>query len=177
MSAWTVIAHTEVGSGGAANITFSSIPATYTDLVIKCSLRSTRTATSVDNVLLNINSQGNSTNITNRYLGGDGSSAFSATGGVDGGVSATNASTASTFGNNLIYIANYAGSTNKSISVDSVNENNATYALQVIAATLWSQTAAISSVSLVPANGSWTQYSSATLFGVTKGSSGGVTVS
>ncbi len=37
MSAWTVIAHTEVGSGGVADITFSSIAGTYTDLYLAVS--------------------------------------------------------------------------------------------------------------------------------------------
>jgi hypothetical protein len=32
---YEAIATVEVGSGGAANIEFTSIPATYTDLVIK----------------------------------------------------------------------------------------------------------------------------------------------
>ena len=38
----TPIQTVTVGSGGAANITFSNIPQTYTDLVIKISARSNR---------------------------------------------------------------------------------------------------------------------------------------
>ena len=36
---YTLIASSTVGSGGAANIEFTSIPATYTDLLIKMSAR------------------------------------------------------------------------------------------------------------------------------------------
>jgi hypothetical protein len=38
---YEAIATVEVGSGGAADIEFTSIPGTYTDLVVKVSARST----------------------------------------------------------------------------------------------------------------------------------------
>lgn len=175
MSAWTKIAHTEVPSGGQANITFSSIPSTYTDLVILASLRSTQAST-VEQVRLSIN--GSTANFTKRFLQGSGSAPNSYSGSDNqmGYTSAGN-DTTSTFGNLMIYIPNYAGSTNKSISADTVDENNGTEAFQVIMASLWSQTTAISSLALSTQNGNLAQYSSATLYGVTKGSSGGVTVS
>jgi len=178
MSAWTVIAHTEVGSGGAANITFSSIPATYTDLLIVHSVRSTRSGFAVDNLQLNINGQGVNTNITTRILYGTGSSALSDTFNVAaGGLIPAADSTASTFGSGLVYIPNYTSSVAKSISTDAVQETNATGGHQAIVASLWNQTAAITSIALDPANGDCVQYSSATLYGITKGSSGGVVVS
>ena len=37
-TAWTAIASTTVGSGGAATVTFSSIPQTYKNLIIKYGL-------------------------------------------------------------------------------------------------------------------------------------------
>jgi len=176
MSAWTVIQHQELG-GTQASITFSSIPATFTDLCLKFSVRGNRSA-NVDNIQLNINGQGVNTNLTTRFLYGDGSDKASATQvEVAGGIVGAASTTASTFGNGEIYIPNYAGSTNKSISVDVVMENNATYSLQLIGATLWSQTAAISSIALDPQFNDFVQYSSATLYGILKGSSGGVTVS
>jgi hypothetical protein len=39
---YEAIATVEVGSGGAATIEFTSIPATYTDLVVKVSARNAR---------------------------------------------------------------------------------------------------------------------------------------
>jgi hypothetical protein len=178
MSAWTVIAHTEVGSGGAANITFlnvGNIPATYTDLVILCSLRSTQ-ASSVEQIRLTINTS--TANFTKRFLQGNGSAAdtFSGSDSQTGYASSGN-NTASTFGNAMIYIPNYAGSTAKSISADVVTENNATEAFQVIHAGLWNITDAITKIAISTQNGNLAQYSSATLYGITKGSSGGVVVS
>lgn len=175
MSAWTVIAHTEVGSGGAGSILFSSIPATYDDLVVVLSTRTSNTAIAeVINILFN----GSSANITARLLYGIGSTVTSGTSTSNAAFTNGNDTTASTHGSAMIYFPNYKGSTNKSFSSDSVSENNATTAYQLILAGLWSQTAAITSLEFDPgSSANFAQYSSATLYGVTKGSSGGVTVS
>ena len=65
------IASVAVGSGGAATIEFTSIPGTYTDLLL---LSSTRDGTTADNnteFKLRFNSS--STSWTNRYIQGNGS--------------------------------------------------------------------------------------------------------
>jgi hypothetical protein len=72
--------------------------------------------------------------------------------------------TASSFSSGEIYIPNYAGSTNKSYSIDSVTEQNATGALAELIAGLWSQTAAITQITLSSSN--FQQYSTAYLYGV-----------
>jgi len=179
MSAWTFIAQIEVPSGGQASIEFSSIPQTYTDLLIVHSLRSNRADATGDNLKMSINGQGFGTNITTRTLYGTGSGVGSFTAVVSaGGVTATSNGTSNTFGNNRIYIPNYTSSVAKSISVDGVGENNGTESYQYISASLWNQTAAITSIELDPDDGSLLlEYSSATLWGITKGSSGGVSVS
>lgn len=176
MSAWTLITHTELSSGSASDIVFSSISGSYTDLVILLSLRTNRNATYDDfRIVLN------STDGTSRILYGNGSIAGSFTQPtitISGGAGGNN-TTASTFGNSLVYIPNYASTTtNKSLSMDAVQEHNATTAYQSINAGLWSNTNAITSVQILPGDGTLLlQYSSATLYGITKGSSGGVTVS
>jgi hypothetical protein len=182
MSAWTVIAHTEVGSGGAANITFSSIPATYTDLYLVLSARFT--SNNATDVGMRFNGDSTAAIYSMRMLYGTGSSAATASNSssylVWAAVSAGSSQTANTFGNAMIYIPNYAGSSNKSMTQDSVNENNATAATQMIGAGLWSKTDAITSILLdgvASSGGNFVQYTSATLYGITKGSSGGVTVS
>lgn len=176
MSAWTVIAHTEVGSGGAANITFSSIPSTYTDLLIMVNTRINEVNATGEAIYITLN--GSTANFTNRYLQGDGASVVS---GILGRYVASQSallSTSNTFGNAYIYIPNYSSSQNKCISSDSVSENNANTAYSVIHSNLWSNTAAINEVILVAGtNDSFVQYSTATIYGITKGSSGGVTVS
>jgi hypothetical protein len=80
----------------------------------------------------------------------------------------TSSDTANTFNNTEIYIPNYAGSNNKSVSIDNVTENNATAAAAVLTAALWSNSAAINRVYLQIANGvgTFAQYSTAYLYGV-----------
>jgi hypothetical protein len=160
---YTFIASSTVGSGGAASMTFSSIPATYTDLVVKMSARSNRAA-EIDDLFI-IKPNNSSSNLTYRFVRGSGSTATSGTSG-NMYIPGSNA-TASTFSNNEIYIPNYAGSTNKSMSVDTTAENNATDAYMGLMAVLWSDTTAISSVVLAPVYGTaFVQYSTATLYGI-----------
>jgi len=161
---FTKIADYTVGSGGAANIDFTSIPSTYTDLVVKISSRSTRSDT---NDFLKIWFNGLTTNLSHRSLSGDGSSASSGSDGsyiygrLDG-----NTATSNTFGNGEFYIPNYAGSTAKSVSGDTVMENNATYSVAYLLAGLWNSTSAINQITLAPYYGNFVQYTTATLYGV-----------
>lgn len=170
-----LISTTTVGSGGAASIDFTSIPGTYTDLFILLSTRDTQTGDGAGQYY-KIKFNGGSTVATTRYLQGNGGSASSGTLNELGGISDHASSTANTFANNSIYIPNYAGSTAKSFSVDSVTEQNATSAYQTLIAGLWNVTSAITSISLVPATGNFVQYSTASLYGIKSGS-GGATVS
>lgn len=183
MSAWTVIAHTEVGSGGTGTIDFTSIPQTYTDLCLLFSSRGDNTTVSGR---FYINNDQTMANYYTRILYGSGSGSGQSIGAASSGDHNGVASwlnqpsnyTSNTFNNVMMYIPNYAGNTNKSISLDSVIENNATASFQVIAASIWNNTAAINRITLLDALlGNQVQYSSATLYGITKGSSGGVTVS
>jgi hypothetical protein len=174
----TKIATLDVGSGGTTSIAFDSIPATYTDLKLVVSLRLS-TATTFDNLFMFLNSNGTGNLYSRRRLFGNGSSvgsdsASSENALVLNGFATGNSATSNTFTNMEIYIPNYAGSTNKSISVDGVTENNGTTAIQAIYAGLWASSAAIYRVQIDATT--ILQYSSATLYGILKGS-GGATVS
>lgn len=164
------IASATVTSATQANIEFTSIPQTYTDLVIKISGRTTRTTSGVfDGIELTFN--GTTTGYSERLLYGDGSSALSASqtaANLRFHYATSNDATASTYGSNEIYIPNYTGNTNKSVSFDSVSENNATAAIQALNAGLWSNTAAITSIKLDPNGGDWVQHSTAVLYGISK---------
>jgi hypothetical protein len=164
MATYIQIATATAGAGGAASFTFSSIPSTYTDLLIKMSTRG-----SGGDTYGTIQFNGSSSNFSSRRLDGDGSSATSSTR-TDNLIAITNQSTqtANTFSNSEIYIPNYAGSTNKSFSYEFVNENNATFVTMSMWALLWSNTAAINSISLISGNPTFVQYSTATLYGISK---------
>ena len=148
-----------VGVGGAASIEFTSIPQTYTDLVV---LLSTRSASTGNQIICAVNG---STATGQRTLFGTGSSALSSNGATWLGFGDTSAETASVFGNMQIYFPNYAGATNKSVSADSVMENNAAGAYAAMTATLFG-TAAITSLTFTTNNGNFVEYSSASLYGI-----------
>ena len=164
----TLIASSTVGSGGAASISFSSIPATYTDLVVLHSLRDDRPTVTTNGIRLSFN--GSTSSFTGRDLTGSGSGASSGTGTNLAGVATSAGATASTFANTLMYIPNYAGSNYKSYSVDSTPENNATTSYMQFYAGLWSNTSAITSITLsfdsAFGGTGLLQYSTAYLYGV-----------
>ena len=153
------IASVTVGSGGASSIDFTSIPSTYTDLCVKLSVR----GAGLYNVLMSINSS--SSSFSYRLLEGDGATAASYTG-TTGRLGNTVTTTSDTFSSIDVYLPNYAGSTNKSYSVDAVSEANATTAYADLTAGLWSSTAAITALGFTMSTGSFVQYSTATLYGI-----------
>lgn len=170
-----VIAHQEVGANGAASITFSSIPQTYTDLYLVASTRSSGSGT---DVLISYNGLTSSRSF--KMLYGQGASAVTESSSTQMRLAQVNgtSSTSNVFTNSQLYIPNYTSSNYKSSSVDSVSENNDTTAFQTLLANLWSNTAAITSITLTMADSSnFVQYSSATLYGITAGSDGTTTVS
>ena len=170
-----------VGSGGAASITFGSggtIPQTFTDLVIVTSCRTAHTGPMWDSIRFSFN--GVNTNQSNRYLYGDGAAGASGTEStvLIGFGANSNSATSNTFSNASAYIPNYTAAVAKSVSSDGVAENNATTGGQIILAGLWDSTAAITSITLTPNSATnFLQYSSASLYGILKGSDGIVTVS
>jgi hypothetical protein len=139
-------------SSNAASVTFTSIPNTYTDLQVLCSVR-LDDAGSAANFRMRVN--GSSSNYTNKRLLGAGSGSPGSDNQPDIGtwygigIAPGNSATSNTFSNISVYLPNYTSSNYKSISVDSVSENNATQAFAVLSAGLWSDTAAITSVTLI----------------------------
>jgi hypothetical protein len=160
---YVAIATVTVGSGGASTIEFASIPQTYTDLKLVYSTRDNRGG-SQNGINISLNSS--TANFSAIEIQGDGSSvaSFSITRFV--GYSNASGSTANTFSNNELYFPNYTSSNNKSFSVDAVQENNQTAAYTFMGAHLWSNSAAISTITLTPDTASFVQYSTATLYGI-----------
>ena len=167
---YKLISSVTVGGGGAASMSFTSIPATYTDLAILVSARSARTVEPRDELFMRFNSDGGN-NYSYIILQGNGSSTGSGTGSAQdyfkkGTIPAAGA-TANTFSNNLIYIPNYAGSTAKSISRDEVTEtNSSTLNYMELSSGLWTGTAAITTITFTPEVSTFVEYSTAYLYGI-----------
>ena len=141
----------------AASVTFDNLPTSgYTDLKIVMSARSDRS--SFTSTYLNVSFNNSTSGYSSRVLVGNGTSALSYTNiegttGMGVMVFSQANNTANTFGNGELYILNYAGSTNKSVSADSVQESNETTGWQFLGAGLWSNTSAITSIKLQPISG------------------------
>jgi hypothetical protein len=154
-------------TANAASVVLDNIPQTgYTDLVLKVSARGTpSTAYASYGIKLNATT----TNYSLQQLYGSGSStvASAATPAYipTDAVGAT--ATANTFSNTEIYIPNYASSANKSLSIDTVTENNATEAYAELYAGRWANSASVTSITLeMLASGSFVIGSSFSLYGV-----------
>jgi hypothetical protein len=162
----TLISSVTVGSGGQTSIVFSSIPATYTDLLLKVSARTNASGAIYDDIFLTVNGQ--SAQQWREIYTINGSSATSSTSTAFALVSdATGASaTASTFSNSEFYIPNYTSTGIKSISSDTVTENNATAANLNLAANTVTNGAAISSITLAASGNTFQQYSNFYLYGI-----------
>lgn len=155
-----------VGAGGAASVQFTSIPGTYTDLVLVSSLRSTSTS---NDLAMTLAFNGSTSNFTSAYLYGNppGGTAVSGSNAYYHGNVNGAGSTASVFTSTSLYIPNYAGSTNKSYSVDNTMEHSSTTSYPFLVAGLWSVTSAITSITITNAS-NFAQYSSASLYGISK---------
>ena len=143
-----LIAKNVLGSN-ATEVTFSSIPTTFDDLLM---VASQRNSVSLYGMSIRFNGDAGA-NYTYKVLWMAGSSvrSFSSSNNFNTYLYAvTNSSlhTANTFGNTTLYIPNYAGSTNKSCSIESCYENNSSNGRLSATAGLWSNTAAITSISI-----------------------------
>ena len=160
-------------SSPASTIDFTSIPSTFIDLCLQFSIRATNSSSSraEDTVVLALNNDTTGSNYTVRYLRGNGSGAGSAvaTGyaGSYAGEFNGSTSTANTFTSGMIYLPNYAGSTNKSFSIDIVQEANQTTAYAQLHANLWNNTAAVNRLTFSNYNNNtFATNSTAYLYGV-----------
>lgn len=168
-----LIQTTTVDAGGASSITFSSIPQTYTDLVLVLSGR-TNWGSTIDSFALLINSVSSA----GRRLEGTGSSSTSASsasfqmlGYLDG-----SGATSNVFSSAVIHIPNYTRAAAKAWFSDSVTENNSTASYSTLVSGYCTDTSAVTTLSISNGSGSMVQYTTASLYGILKGS-GGATVS
>lgn len=164
----------DVGVGGSASITFSSIPQTYTDLYLVLSARTT-TGAGLDTPYLTINS----VSCAGYRLEGSGGS------GAAKGYSSSNqsvgyvngsGSTSNCFSNASILISNYTLSATKLVTMETAMEQNSSAAYSVLVGAICSNTSPATTVSITGGGGNFMQYTTASLYGILKGS-GGATVS
>ena len=159
-----------------SSVTFDNIPQTgYTDLKIVMSVRETRNSNGPGYGYIVLN--GTSTNFSAKTFGGY-NSGTGDTGGMFTGSTSDNsftyslgidASTSGTFGNGEIYIPNYTSSNYKTITSEGLNISNTSdsspYNISMFS-TLWSNTAAITSISINSSTNTIMPYSTFSLYGL-----------
>ena len=175
MAAFTVIDHTEIGSGGAASWSVSSIPSSYDHLLIKISARGDRASNWSASYGFRVGNAGLSTsNYSWTRLDAEGTSvgiwqATSQTS-IDYERMPGSTATSNTFNSSSIWIPNYANTSNyKQMILDTVLENNSTTSNKLeMKAGLWRSPSAITDVGVYERDGNnFVQYSTFTLYGIT----------
>ena len=181
---FTLISAQTVGSGGAANITFSSIPQTYTDLRMYMSTRVTNNGEGSNPPIsrgeVTFNSTGTNYSIAMLYALPNQSPTQNAAVGVGtvssrsfyfGASSSALASHAGAFSSSTVYIQDYTSTTKfKVYSIESVVETNSASGELDICSGCWNNNAAITSIKVNPYDltASFAQYSTMYLYGISK---------
>jgi len=163
----TKLASTTVGVGGSASVVFSNIPQNYTDLCIKISCQTNRSA---DEGGLSVQLNSATTGQTYRVLAGLGSNGTNSVDTayeplwvcrIQGGTAGTNV-----FSNTDLYIPNYAGNKPKVILADSATEKNASIAYITLSSVVQANSSPVTSLTLSGLGGTLQQHSTFTVYGI-----------
>ena len=151
-------------SSAAATVTFSSIPATYTDLIIVSS--AANTGGNANGLAMQFNSD-TATNYSKTYLYGDTTSVVSGRGTSQTNISISNMPISSTgvFGAGVANIQNYSNTTTYKTIVSRGGGAN-TGNLVIAYAGLWRSTAAITTITLFSDTGNLAAGSTFNLYGI-----------
>ena len=149
---------TVTSSGSGNTITFSSIPSTYTDLVISANATIT---TGLVALAYEFNADGTASNYSYTRLQGDGTSATSSRATSDAAIGFV----AQTASMDLINIMNYANTTTYKTSICRTNSMLSSDARTAAYVSLWRNTAAITSITL-KASSNFLSGSTFTLYGI-----------
>jgi hypothetical protein len=146
-STYDVISTTTVGTA-AATVTFSSIPATYTDLVLVCAARTTRAATS-DNLVVRFNSDSTAIYSSSNLFGdvnGIGSARSSSDTSCFWSFIPSASQSSGRFGVAAMNILNYSNTTTFTTTISS----SGNYAAQLeLTANLYRSTSAITTITML----------------------------
>lgn len=163
------IATVSVGSGGAASVTFSSIPATYTHLQVRGIQRAVDNV-SGDHPYIRVNND-TATNYSWHRLSGSGTTATAAAASTQDEIrygynTADGSYSSSVFTGVIIDIFDYAHTNKyKTFRFLSGADNNGSGYVDFESG-LWQSTSAITRIDLAPFQGNFAQYSHFALYGI-----------
>lgn len=166
----TKLATVTVGAGGSANVTFSNIPQTYTDLRIVYSSRDTNANSGNAFANINLTINGDSlTNYSSLLLYGLGTSVgysnLPSASGIGVLYHPSSSATSSTFSSNEVNFLDYSGSNHKIIISDGNALTNSASPFNYLTVGKWTNTSAITSINLQSMT-LFNQHSTFTLYGI-----------
>jgi hypothetical protein len=155
-------------TNSAASIVINNIPQFYTDLYLVTSLRDDVASTGWENAFIYPN--GVTTNMGTVFAFGWSTNVGSAqnTPSVIYHQTARGGNEANTFSSSNVYIQNYSSSLFKGIRCETSVERNVAAGINAITSSMWTNTAAITSLQIVAASGNFVAGSSATLYGINR---------
>ena len=168
-SSRTLISSQTLGSS-AASVTFNSIPATYTDLVVRASVKYSEDS-EYNTLKITLNGSSSAVYSTIRLIGNGSAASSSQTSGATTGFAYNymngNASNmTNVYSSFELYLPNYLSSTIKPLSTVLAYEKNATGAFISANASLFNNTSAITSLTLTPGSPDFIATSSFYLYGI-----------
>ena len=153
-------------STSASSYTFSSIPSTYTDIILIGSVRSDKTTANSDTISFRLNGD-TGTNYSNTIMTGNGSTATSNRRSNDAqwyaGEVSSNGDTSGIFSPIIAHFQNYS---NTSVYKTVLFRTNAVNTDLRASVGLWRSTSAINSITIYPAGGNFASGSTITLYGI-----------
>jgi hypothetical protein len=157
-------------SSSVGSISFTSIPSTYKHLQIRALQKSDFTSTGLTlEAYIALNSDTTSTNYKGHYLYGNGTGANAGVSSFQSGIEygfTSRTNPASTFNNAVIDILDYQN-TNKYKTLRSLSGGDGNGAGAVgLWSSVWMNTNAVTTITLLPYSSNWTQYSSFALYGI-----------
>jgi len=163
-----------VGAGGASSVTFSSIPATYKHLQIRCIMRDTGTTADWNSVYATFNGD-TAANYSTHYVRAYGAtpdiyaSGFASTSNMWIGLLPTSFSSyGTTYAASIIDILDYSD-TNKYKTLRTINgvdSNSSTYGYANFGSGNWRSTSAVNSITITATGRTLAQYSHFALYGI-----------
>ena len=156
---YVAIATQTLGSA-AASVTFSSIPGTYTDLVLVCNSKLT-SGTPTSRLQFNGDT---ATNYSTTMIYGDGSTVGAVR--VSNEASANTGGNTDEFGTTIIHINNYSNTTTYKTTLSRYNFLGPAYSEGGTKTSLWRSTAAITSIVVFPVSSTYVSGSTFSLYGI-----------
>jgi hypothetical protein len=160
-----------VGAGTDSSVSFTNIPQTYTDLIVKVSGHLTGTGFGAATIKLIFNSSTSGyswRSVLTDSAGGSYSQKGDSVAFIEAGIlpASQSSPTLNVFGIADMLISNYSSNNSKAVSIDYAQESGGVDNYIGFVSGIWSNTAPVTSLTITPNSSNFSQYSTFTLYGV-----------